>query len=517
MASLQRKSSLTIDASWLLIARTISFVFSLALPLFLVRHLDQVEFGVYKQTFLVVNSLVMMVPLGFGMSALYFLPREPEKQKQTVFNILLFNSFAGGLVCLAFAIHPPILGLIFGGPEMIPYARAIGVIILLWTSASAFEFIAVALNEMREAGAIIIVVQLTRTAFVLGAALFFGSVKALVVAATIQGVCQVVAFVVYLEARFRGFWRHFDPVMMRRQLSYALPLGAAGLLYTLQTDLHNYFVSHRFGPALFAVYTIGTTQLPLVYMLQEAATSVLIPRISLLQRSGEKAEIILQMLRAIRKLAAVYLPVYFLLLVAGHEFIRFLFTDRYLNAWPVFVVNLTMLPISVILFDPLYRAYADQRYFLIRVRAVLFAVVIVLLWLGTTYFGLVGAIASVVIVSLAERVITIIRFSRILEASWSDLALAADVGKIALAAAAAALATALVRIQVLASLPAPIGAGRYAQLLYLFSILAVCGSVFAAVYVAGVLLLKIPSPDEKRMALNRLRLFVPPAMRPRLP
>ena len=169
MATAPRQSSLTIDASWLLIARTVSFIFSLALPLFLVRHLNQVEFGLYKQAFLVVNSAITIVPLGFGMSALYFLPREPEKQGNAVLNILLFNVAAGGLVCFAFIARPDIVRLIFGGSELVPYASALGLVILLWTAASAFDVIAVARNEMKSAGAIIVFIQLTRTAFVLGA------------------------------------------------------------------------------------------------------------------------------------------------------------------------------------------------------------------------------------------------------------------------------------------------------------------------------------------------------------
>jgi O-antigen/teichoic acid export membrane protein len=260
--------------------------------------------------------------------------------------------------------------------------------------------------------------------------------------------------------------------------------------------------SNRFGPALFAVYSIGTAQLPLVYMLQESATSVLIPRVSLLQRSGEHREIVMQMIRAIRKLAAAYLPIYFLLLVAGREFIRFLFTDRYADAWPVFAVNLTLLPISVILFDPLYRAYAEQRYFLIRLRIVLCLAIIPLLWFGTARFGPVGAIAAVVAVLLTERVITIIRFSGILGLSWSDAALAMDVGKLAVAAGAAGLATALVRARILGHKP--------------IFILIVCGVIFGAVYLAGVLVLRIPSPDEKRFALARLMAILPSSLRPLL-
>ena len=105
MASVRREPSLSIDTSWLLAARTVSFVVSLALPLFLVRHLDQVQFGLYKQAFLFVNSAVAIVPLGFGMSALYFLPRDPGNRGQTVLNILMFNSLVGGLVCFALILR----------------------------------------------------------------------------------------------------------------------------------------------------------------------------------------------------------------------------------------------------------------------------------------------------------------------------------------------------------------------------------------------------------------------------
>ena len=501
MTGVRRASSLTMDASWLLLARTVSFIASLALPLFLVRHLNQVEFGLYKQAFLVAASAIALVPLGFGMSALYFLPREPEKQAHAVLNILLFNFGIGAVICLVFVARPSILEMIFRGPQLVPYAPLLGLLILFWTTASAFDVVAVARNDMKAAGAIIIFVQLTRTAFVLGAGVLFGSVRALVVAAILQGVCQSIGFIVYLQSCLPGFWRHFDLPLMRRQLSYALPLGAAGLLYTFQIDLHNYFVSHRFGPALFAIYAIGTVQLPLVSMLQEAANSVLTPRISLLQRNHENREIILLTARAMRKLAAAYLPIYAVLLVVGREFIRFLFTNRYLSSWPIFAINLTLLPISIIILDPLVRSYAEQRYFLIRVRAILLLTVIVLLWFGISRFGMLGAISAVVVVNLAERVITAIRFGHVLGVTRRDIVLVRDLGKLAIIATAAALISAFIRAQILAARP--------------LIILVVCGTVFAVVYGFAIFLVGIPSAEEKKVVLDRLMPILPAAWRPR--
>ena len=101
-------------------------------------------------------------------------------------------------------------------------------------------------------------------------------------------------------------------------------------------------------------------------LIQEATNSVLITRVSLLQKRSEYREIVLLMARAARKLAAVYFPVYVFLMVAGREFIRLLFTARFADSWPIFAINLTLLPLGIILLDPLYRAFQRERYFLLR-------------------------------------------------------------------------------------------------------------------------------------------------------
>ncbi len=158
--------------------------------------------------------------------------------------------------------------------------------------------------------------------------LFFGTLRSLLAAAVLHGLIQSVVLACYLESRFAGFWRVFDWPVLRDQLSYAIPLGAAGLLMMVQTDLHNYFVSNHFGPARFAVYSIGTLQLPLMGLIWEATNSVLITRVSALQKRNANREIVLLVARAARKLAAVYFPVYVFLLVAGREFIEVLFTAQ---------------------------------------------------------------------------------------------------------------------------------------------------------------------------------------------
>lgn len=482
--------SLTEHVSWLMFAKTAAFVFNVALPMLLVRRLDKAQFGVYKQLFLFIGTSVMVLPLGFAMSAYYFLPREPDRRQETVLNILIYNMAVGTLACGVFLLWPALLAIIFHQPELTGYAHLIGIVILLWIVSQTLEIIPIANGEMKLASALIISVQLTRTAIYLAAVIAFGSVRALIWAAVVQGGLQTVVLWWYLQSRFGRFWQHPDWGLMRSQLSYAVPLGLAGILFVVQTDLHSYFVSNRLGPVAYAIYGIGTVQLPLMGMLQEATNAVVIPRVSVLQQQNDTREIIELMARAMRKLAAVYFPVYALLVVVAHEFISFLFTRSYLASVPVFLINLTLLLLGIVLQDPLFRAYVEQRFFLIRLRVVLGVLLTAGLWFGTTRFGPVGAISAVVLVGVAERAVMAVRFGRILGVTRKDIVLLKDVGKLALAAAAAGLVTAAARLPLRGAKP--------------LIVLMACGIVFSLVYLGGILLAGVVTPEEMGMVRRKM-------------
>jgi O-antigen/teichoic acid export membrane protein len=476
-------------------AKTIAFVFNLALPMILVRRLDQAQFGVYKQLFLIIGTAVMVLPLGFAMNAYYFLPREPERQQETVLNILIYCMVMGCLACGAFLVRPVLLDIIFHQPGLTGYARLVGFVILFWIVSQALEIIPIAHGEMKMASAMIVSVQLTRTAIYLAAVLMFGSVRALIWAAVVQGVLQTGVLWWYLQSRFGAFWRRFDWSLMRNQLSYALPLGMAGILYTVQTDLHSYFVSNRLGAVAFAIYGVGTVQLPLMTMLQEATNAVVIPRVAALQQQNERPEIIQLMARAMRKLAAVYFPAYALLVVVAHEFIGFLFTKQYLASVPVFRINLTLLLLAILLQDPLFRAYAEQRFFLIRLRIFLCVLLTGGLWFGTAHFGLLGAISSVVLVTVIEKVVMAVKFGRILGVNRHDFVLLRDIGKLAVAAASAGLAAEGVRWLLRDARP--------------LVILMACGIVFSLAYLGAVWLAGVLTREEKDLVQRKIAALLP--------
>ena len=467
-------------------AKALAFVLGFALPLLLVRRLSQYEFGLYKQVFLVVSTSITVLPLGFSLSAYYFLPREEDDRRASIIlNILCFNAAIGLGVFLLLFIKPAILAPLFGTQTVVSYAPLIGLVILLWISAMFIEIAAISNQEAKLATLFIVFAQFSKTALLVVAAVGFGTIRSLLYAAIVHGVLQNILLIVYLRARFPKFRRRLDWSMMSRQLSYALPIGFAGLVFGLLIDMHNYIVSYRFGAAAFAIYAVGCFSLPLVNIVGESFGAILIPHISSLQKQNANREIVFVTAQTMRKLALVYFPLYAFLLVMGREFITVLFTKQYLASWPVFVVHLSTLPFFILITDPIMRAYAEHRFFLLKVRSVTVVLLFVTLWFGTMRFGLVGAITIMVSFSLADRFVETAKAWSIIGVKWSDAVLLKDVGKVAVAAAVAAIAALFTRSVLISANLAS------------FGVLATCGLAFGFIYLVAVALLRIVTPGER--------------------
>ena len=489
------KSSLASRAFWLLVAKTVAYVISFALPLLLTRRLDQTSFGLYKQAFQIVNSAVVILPIGFMMSAYYFLPRETtaERRGAVVTNILFFYYLLGAFVLLLLFCWPGVLTYFAGEQDsaiFAGYAQLIGLTILLWVGSSFLEVIAVANEESHLATLFIINAQVTKTGLLIFAAIWFGSVRALLWAAILQGAVQALVLQIYLHSRFGSFWKHFDVKILREQLVYILPLGGAGILQFSLMDMHNYFIMHYFTSADYAIYSLGGFTLPLVGIIATSVTAVLIPQISYLQSRNEAREIFVTATRAMRKLAACYFPIYVFFLVMGHEVIQVLFTERYIGTWPILLVNISLIPFLAMVGDPIIRAYAGHRFFMLKVRAVEIVLMFFALWWSTQRFGMMGTIITAVAFLILDRTIEALRAWTIVGVKLSDWHLFKDWVKFAFAAAVAGLAIFLLHPYALSLASSGSHFFNPARInLTPFYALMMCGVVFGLIYTALLVLL----------------------------
>ena len=308
---------------------------------------------------------------------------------------------------------------------------------------------------------------------------------------------------------------------LKRQLKYAAPFGFAGVLWILQTDVHNYFVFYKHGEANFAVYTYGCFQFPLLILLYEAVSSVMIPRMSQLQSEGDVPEMIATNIRAMNKIALVYLPIFAFFMIMATPIILALFTEKFIEAVPIFRINILLLPIWIFIVDPITRAYEDLGKFLLKFRIFLVSAMIAALWFGNQYFDLRGMIAIVVVSVVIERIILFFKLRKVLDLKFEHIFQLKTIALISLSTFCASMVLLAVYLftkenlyqiclEIGSSLFGAIGLDKYAGFVGGSGYLGICFLIFGAVYYMFLHIFGGINEEEKgyiRSMINRFGVF----------
>jgi O-antigen/teichoic acid export membrane protein len=488
-APIKQPPGLAVQAFWLTASKFIAVLLNVGLPILLVRLMAQAEYGVYKEAFLFVGTATNVATFGVGMSAFYFMPRYPERGGQIALNILVYNFLAGWIPLIILAFYPQVLKSLFRTSALAPLAILLGVLVLVTLTSSLVQQIPTALQDVRYSTIFIVGTQLVRAITLAAAVLLFRSVKSLIVAAILNQLFSIAVLFWYLHGRFPRFWAHFDWPFFKEQLAYALPYGAFGFLWVIQKDLDNYFVSASLGPRDYAIYAIGWLDVPLITLILESVASVMIVRISSLQQEDRKADIRYVTAAATNRLAAIYFPLFMLLLVAGHDLIVLLYTRTYEKSTSIFQISILLLPMGVFLLDPIVRAYKELRNFVLGTRIVFFAVLFCVLFPVVRHFGMMGAAIAAVAAQVIERILIGWKAARVVDARLADLALYIDLFKVTGVTIAAGLVAYTVR-----NLISP------ALLIPRIAAVSIC---IGAIYLTAMFVFRLPGWE----ALSKERIF----------
>ncbi|HZD32505.1 MAG TPA: oligosaccharide flippase family protein [Candidatus Angelobacter sp.] len=469
---------MVVQAFWLTLSKLIAALLNIALPILLVRLMSQRDFGVYKQAFLFAMTATNMANLGVGVSAFYYMPRHPERGGQIALNILIYNAVAGLIPLFVLMAFPRLLTMLFRTNALEPMAWLLGLLVLVTLSASLVQIMPTALQDVRYSTILIVGTQFVRAVLLVIAAVWYHTVVSLIWATILSQVVSLAVLFWYLRDKFGHFWTHFDRHFFIEQLTYAFPIGAFALLWVVQKDLDNYFVSGTLGPKDYAIYAVGWIDVPLVSLFQESVGAVLVLRISALQHQGNIREIRRVMAAAWTRLASFQFPACMLLLVAGHDLIVLLYTHAYEASTQIFRVSILLLALNVFLMDPVTRSYKEVRFYLLIIRILIFTALVCSLTTIIHHYGMIGAAIAAVGAQYVEKIIFARKVATKVGATLQDLPLFSHLFKISAITLVAGLAAYLARNLVSPPL--------------LIVRIATVTLVLGAVYLTGFYLLRIP-------------------------
>lgn len=473
----------------LVVGRGAGFVCRFAMAVVLARQLPQIEFGLYKQAFLLQTTFILLLDLGLPASLYYFLQRDEQARPQYVSQslaVLALVAVVGGAALVAGA---PWWGAAFYENLLGPLAPQLAVFLGATLVSSVLEAILIARQRARQAAVAYGVSDLALAALVLGVLLAGGGVPAILWAVTVVHAARITALLLYLRrARLLSF-RALSWGPVGRQWNYAIPFWGGHIVEVLALAAPQYYVAWGYDTRTFAVFAVGSMSVPFVDVIYSAVVSMVVVQVTRLAQVGARDQIHDTIGAGIRLVALVCLPLFVLLELLAGEVITLLYTHRFVDAVPVFRVSLLVLPLMATQLDYVPRAWADTR-FLFFMYAVRGMVCVGLLTVLPPTLGLPGAPLAFVLALAATHVILLVRVSRLTGLPYAKVWPLGVLARIVAASLVSAIPVLLVKTT---------------GLLASWLILAAAGVAFGAIYVVMLWRFAVLSSGEKKaiQALGR--------------
>jgi len=400
----------------LLAARLAGAVLALAVPMVLARVLLPASYGTFKQAWLVSQTLALMLPMGLTQSLYYFVPREPEARNRYIAQTVWTHAALGVLAAALVLAGRGLLASRFQNPELIRVLGWVAAFTGLCIAGSPLDVAWNACGRIGAAAVARLLTECTRSAALVAGALTTGTVEGAIAWMTLAtGARAVIGFALLARAHGLAGRR----ALLLRQISYALPFGVAFLLIVPQQQFHSYAVSTSVTAAAFAVYSVGTFQLPVVDILYTPISELLQIGLAESDGAGRPSRAGLRLFHeAVVQLSFVFLPLAGLLLVVAPSLIELLFSPVYLAATPLFRLSVLPIVLAALPLDAVLRARAENRFMLALSGAKLAATVPLVLG-GLALRGPVGAFLGWVAAEALARVLMLRRAAALFDASFA--------------------------------------------------------------------------------------------------
>lgn len=398
----------------LMLARLAGAALTFAVPMVLARVLVPESYGTFKQAWLLSQTLALVLPMGLTQSLYYFVPRDPAARDRYIAQTLWVTGVLGLLAGALLLLSGPLVEAHFENPELtrnLPWVAAFTAFTL---AGAALD---VAWNATGRIGSAALARMLTEGTRGLG--MIVGAELTGRVEGVFAGIVVATALraVVTWWALGRRHGLRGDLALLRRQVAYALPFGAAFFVIVPQQQYHQYAVAAAVSAAAFAVYSVGTFQLPIIDILYTPVSELLQIGLAEIEGQGRPARAGLALFQeAVLQLSFAFIPFVGLLAVAAPELVELLFSARYREATPIFRLAVVSVALAALPLDGVMRARAQNR-FMLALSLVKLALTVGLVTAGLRLLGPIGALGGWIVAEAISRGIMLRRTALLFEVS----------------------------------------------------------------------------------------------------
>lgn len=427
--------SLSHQVGILTLGRLVSYAVMFIVPLVNVRTLSKDEYGYYRQFWLLFETISPILILGFSRSLLYFLPRVDNRGERSAYltQTVLFLALGSLIAAIVYAVMARTLGEGLGAAARAFYWR-LTFFTFFMVVTDYMEMLFVAQQRPVAQAVYHASVWGLQAIVVIAVSYLLGDVSSVIWALAFFGMARFLYAVTYTHARYGFSLRFISLASIKEQVSFAVPVGLAGIGLLLLTQTDKFIINSFLGREAFAVYSVGAFQLPLVGIIQTSIGNITFPLMAQYQKLGDHAAMLDLWRRSLMKTMILFFPLFVFFEVTARPFITIMFTEEYADATPVFMAYMLLFLRSSVETGNVIQAFNRTKFLFIGFL-IAFPVNVAL---GLLMYKLMGRIGVPLATLITMSVLTIVNLwytASLLGATLPQLFPIRDVTKRFLAAA----------------------------------------------------------------------------------
>jgi O-antigen/teichoic acid export membrane protein len=290
---------------------------------------------------------------------LYFIPHDPKNKKTHVSHTTLMTLVASVVACLVLWVFRDT----FLANTSFDFFLPLAIYILLFLNLDFLETYWLANKQPGNVMYFSVARTIVRLGGVIGTAIVTHSAVAMMYALCVIEVVRVIV-VVFLMKYIGLLNISLHKSILQQQLSFVVPLGISGSLHYASLYIGQIAISMYLGVIALAIYTIANYQIPILNIIRGAIGDSIFPDM-VTQANNRSGDRLALWKRANVAYASIIVPIFAIVAWYADILIPWVFTDKYVDAVPLFRVLATVMVIQCFEFSSPLRAISNTKMLLI--------------------------------------------------------------------------------------------------------------------------------------------------------
>lgn len=401
--------------------RLLGAAFGFLVPVYVSRHLDVASFGTYKLAILCYVSALMLAHVGMDHGLFYFVKKFFSKRALFSINTILFKVATMTVVCAVALFFREESGDLLNNPQFPPVVAPLCVLSFLGVISSHMDHYFIVMNRVRFVTLLYISEAIVNAGLVIGGFYYFDSLPSVLLLMSIIPMAKTVYLLMFNLVEFKSISLSLDRWVriLRRQVSYSLPLGITNLLtFVMQFD--RFVISALYNPMRFAIYAVGCLELPVLPGMINTMHDLMSIEMVEAHRHGDKEKIRQLWVATIKQIMFFLTPVVIFMIGCSDLVIVTIFSSKYSDSAEYFQAFMMVLFFFSIDPELLFRVFARTRT-LLKIQIVT-AILTVASFVLVAYY--IGPLEALIVRAVAEALnsgVKLLYVKGMIDIRWQDL------------------------------------------------------------------------------------------------